>query len=274
MALYSNTLAVVRQHLSSAVGDLITGTFDSGDTNNAVDTMLRKGDDYYNEHHYRCYIYEGTNIGEEREVSDWVNSTNSLTLEPGFTDSVDTTTDYELHYIFTEDEYRKAINMAISSIADDYLLDAVDTNKTFSTGIYEYAMPTSPEFEFVHRVTRETTAAGDVFRDEDIIDPSFYKFILVGSASYIKFDEEKYKITSTENGKDMRIEGQQRQSALTSDTSICYLPLDWIIYKAITFLPNSKIMSSKLDKTLEIALSFVANMPVKRPYPKSKRVVL
>ncbi len=79
-----NTLAGVRQYLSSQVGDLISGAADSGTTSTVVDTMLRKGDDYYNEHHYRGYIYGGTNIGEEREVSDWVQSTHTLTLDPVF----------------------------------------------------------------------------------------------------------------------------------------------------------------------------------------------
>ena len=272
MALFSNTLAVVRQHLSSAVGDLVTGTFDSGDTNNAVDTMLRKGDDYYNEHHYRCYIYEGTNIGEEREISDWVNTDHELTFDPGFSDSVDTTTDYELHYIFTEDEYRKAINMAISSIADDYLLDAVDTNKTFSTGIYEYAMPTSPEFEFVHRVTRETTAAGGVFGDEDIIDPRDYSIFrqYPDTTPKLKLDKRYYSI---DEDLYLRIDGYRRQPTLSADTDICYLPPDWIVAKAITLLPLNKIQSGELDKVYAQAVRDSAIMPRNWPDPRSQKVV-
>ena len=127
MAKYSNSLAVIRARLSSKVGDLITGTPDSGSSTTIVDTMLREADDYYNKHRYKCYIYDGTNEGEEREVSDWVQSSNTLTLAPSYTAAIDTTSLYELHKIFFADDLLKAINQAIDfSARIPYLFDVRD----------------------------------------------------------------------------------------------------------------------------------------------------
>ena len=55
MALFSNTLAVVRQYLSGAVGDLILSVAGTSTSTTYVDTKLLKGDDYYNDHGYWGY---------------------------------------------------------------------------------------------------------------------------------------------------------------------------------------------------------------------------
>jgi len=268
MALFSNTLSAVRQHLSAAVGDLITGTADSGTSTTIVHTMLRKGDDYYNEHHYRSYIYGGTNIGEEREVSDWDLTTNTLTLAPAYTAAIDLTSLYELHYIFTEDEYRKSINMAIESIAGKYLIDLIDeTTIELSTGTYEYALPTS--FLYLYKVITEETAAGGVFNEADEVDFRAYT-IIKAYAPEMKLHESRYSIG---DGKFLRLEGQGAQAKVTADTDGIYLPLDWVVQKAITFLPQNKIQSNKLDNTYRQALILAANEPRAYPHPKAKRIV-
>uniref|UniRef100_A0A6M3LGA3 Uncharacterized protein n=1 Tax=viral metagenome TaxID=1070528 RepID=A0A6M3LGA3_9ZZZZ len=268
MALFSNTLADARQHLSAAVGDLITGTFDSGTTTTGVDTMLRKGDDYYNEHGYRCYIYGGAGIGEEREVSDWVLDTHTLTFDPLFVATIGATSLYELHHIFTEDEYRKAINLAIESIAGKYLIDLIDeTTIELSTDTYEYALPTS--FLYLYKVITEETAAGGVFNEADEIDFRDYT-IIKAYAPELKLHESRYSIG---DGKFLRLEGQGTQAKVTSDTDGIYLPLDWVVQKAITFLPQNKIQSNKLDATYRQALVLSANEPRAYPHPKARRIV-
>uniref|UniRef100_A0A6M3L447 Uncharacterized protein n=1 Tax=viral metagenome TaxID=1070528 RepID=A0A6M3L447_9ZZZZ len=268
MALYSNVYSVVRQYLSAQVGDLIMGTAASGSSTTIVHTMLRKGDDYYNEHHYRCYIYGGTNIGEEREVSDWVKSTNTLTLEPAYTAAIDNTSTYELHYIFTETEYRKAINMAIESIAGKYLIDLIDdTTITLVADTYEYALPTS--FLYLHKITTEADAAGDVFDASDVIDPRDWS-IITAYPPTLKLDENRYTIVA---GKDLRLEGQGSQAAVSADTDVISLPQDWVVQKAITYLPKNKIQSNQLEGTYQQALLLSANVPIVFPNPRAKRIV-
>ena len=268
MALYSNTLAVLRKYLSSAVGDLIEGTADSGTSATLVSTMLRQADDYYNNFKYRCYIYAGTNLGEEREVSDWTltSPANTLTLAPAYTAPIDNTSKYELHRIFTEDEYRKAINLAIEALADGkYLIDKIDATIVLVADTYEYTLPT--DIYYVHKITTEKTAAGGVFDDSDVIDPRDWRLI---SSRKLKLHEDYY---SPSAGKDLRIEGQGRQDALIVDTSVCYLPVGWVVQKAITLLPLSKIESNKLDAVYNRAMLLSAKEPRNSPHPEARRVV-
>uniref|UniRef100_A0A6M3K319 Uncharacterized protein n=1 Tax=viral metagenome TaxID=1070528 RepID=A0A6M3K319_9ZZZZ len=268
MALYSNSLAVIRQYLSSTIGDLITGTFDSGDTNHAVDTMLRKDEDYYNKYGYECYIYSGTNIGEAREVSDWQLGTHTLTFDPGFTDSVDTTSLFELHHRFTADEYLKAINMAIESIAGKYLIDLKDeTTITLVADTYEYELPLS--FLYLYSVITEDAVDTNVYNEEDEIDPRDWD-IIKAYPPKLKLNERQYSITA---GKDLRLEGQGTQAKVTSDTDVIYIPPDWLVQKAITFLPKGKIMSNKLDTTYQQALALSVKEPRAWPNPTAKRIV-
>ena len=267
----SNSLAVVRQHFSSAMGDLIMGTFASGTSTTGVHTMLRKGDDYYNEHHYRCYIFGGTNIGEEREISDWTltSPANTLTFAPAFTAAIGATSMYELHYIFTEDEYRRAINMAIQSLTSNrYVLDIIDTNTiTLVADIYEYTLPDG--MDFVHRITTEDEADSGEFYANDEIDSRDWELI---SQRKVKLDSARYSITA---GLDLRVEGQGAHPTVDDDADDIQIPLDWLVQKAITFLPKGKIMSNKLDTTYNQALLLSAKdkEPRRFPNPRARRVV-
>lgn len=268
MALFSNTLAVMRRYLAEAVGDLIYGTADSGTVNTLVHTMLRKGDDYYNKHQYRAYIYGGPAIGEEREVSDWTVSNNTLVLDPVYSNAITNVSQYELHHIFYADEYLKAINLAIESLAGKYLVDIIDdTTITLVAATYEYALPTS--MLYLYQVTTENAVADDEFRLEDVIDPRIWG-IMKAYPAQLKLDENRYSIVA---GKDLRLEGQGTQPIVDDDTDVIYLPPDWLVQKAITFLPQGKIQSNKLDNTYKQALILSADMPRNWPSPYSQAVV-
>lgn len=270
MALYSNAFSVVRQYLSSAVGDLIMGTFDSGTKSTGVDTMLRQANDYYNKHKYRCYIHEGTNVGEEREISDWVkDSSNTLTFDPDYTAAIDNTSDYELHYIFTEDDYRKAINLAIEHLAGKYLVEVKDeTTITLVADTYEYALPLT--MLYLYKVMTEDEAAGGVFKERDVIDPRDYS-IIKSYPPKLKLHEERYSITAD---KDLRLEGQGAQAIVDDDTDIIYLPPGWVVQKAITFLPEVKVQSNKLERTVAQAELYVARYePRNHPNPRAQKIV-
>jgi len=252
------------------VGDLILSAPSTVTSTTAVDTKLLKGEDYYNEHHYRGYYYNGTAIGQEREVSDWTLATpaNTLTFAPAFSPAPTALDGLELHYIFTEDEYRKAINLAIESIAGKYLIELIDdTTITLVADTYEYALPTS--FLYLYRVITEDEVAGDVFDAADEIDPRDY-YITKAYPPYLKLDEVRYSITA---GKDLRLEGQGTQAIVTADTDVINIPPGWLVQKAITFLPKGKIGSNKLDATYQQALLLSAKEPRAWPDPRAKRIV-
>ena len=265
MSLYANALSVIRQDLSSQVGDLITGTFASGSGTTGVHTMLQKANDYYNEHHYRCYIYAGAAIGEEREVSDWDLATWTLTFAPTFIGTIGATSKYELHRIFTEAEYRRAINMAIQSLANGkYLIDKIDASITLVADIYEYALPDG--FTWAHRIITEDTADTGEFDAADEVDPRDWELI---SPRKLKLHEARFSITA---GLDIRIEGQGPQTTVDDDADVIEIPPDWLVNKAITFLPKDKIQSSKLDSTYQQALLLSVKEPRRWPNPEARRV--
>jgi len=217
---------------------------------------------------YRAYIYSGPGIGEEREVSDWTVSNNTMVLAPVFTTNIASNSYYELHYIFTADEYLKAINLAIESMGAKYLIDIMDiTSITLSADTYEYELPLT--MLYLEKVTTEHEAGGDVFEVEDEIDPRDYT-IIRAYPPILKLHEDYYSITA---GKDLRLEGQGAQSVVDDDTDVISLPPSWLVQKAITFLPSSKIQSNKLDETYRRALILSSNEPRVWPSPKAQRVI-
>jgi len=267
MSLYSNSLSVIRHYLATAVGDNIFGQAGTtgADTTHINAPFLYQADDYYNNHKYNVYVYAGTNIGVEKRVTDWVLSTYLLTVHSAYAAACDATSCIELHRIFTEDEYRKAINLAIESLATKYLIDKIDVTTTLVADTYEYTLPT--DVYFIHRITTEAEVDGGKFYEANVIDYRDWSLI---SPRKLKLNKTYYSITA---GKDLRIEGHGRQDSLSSDASICYLPPDWIVAKAITFLSSSKIQSNQLDEVYRRALMLSASEPRNIARPEARRVV-
>lgn len=261
---------MVRRHLLSAVGDLNYG--DLG-TTNATPTknyspFLWQPDDYYNNHKYHVYIYAGTNIGVDKRVTDWVLTDLLVTVHSAYSTACDATSKAEMHRIFTEVEMRSAINLSIEHLAGKYLVDLKDElTITLSADTYEYALPTS--FLYLTKVTTEKVADGGVFESKDVIDPRDWSIIKAYPAQ-LKLDERVYKITV---GKDLRLEGHGAQPLVTADTDTIFIPPDWLVQKAITFLPGEKIKSYGLQDTLRVALLGSVREPHAWPSPHARRVV-
>ncbi len=264
----SNTLQVIRHYLSNSVGDL---TYGNAGTTGATTTLiyapfLWQADDYYNNHKYEAYVYLGTNIGVTKRVTDWVLSTFLLTVHSAYDNACDATSFVELHRIFTEDDYRKAINLAIGSLANGtFVIDKTDATITLVADVYEYTVPAG--FSHIHRITTEKTAGTGLFQERAVIDNRDWRLI---SPRKIKFHESHYGVTA---GKDLRIEGQGKQEKLTSDASVCYIPMDWLVQKAITFLPMNKIQNNSLLDTYKAAIALSQKEPRRWPHHFAQRVV-
>ena len=267
MALFSNSQRVIRHYLASACGDLIYGQAGTtgADTTHTNAPFLWQPNDYYNNNFYEVYVYAGTNIGVTKRVTDWDLSTFLLTVHSAYSVACDATSYIELHRIFTTDEYNKAINLAIESIAENYLIDKIDEATALVADTYEYTLPTT--MYFVHKITTEDEAASGDFYDKDEIDPRDWDLI---SPRTLKLRYGYYSITA---GKDLRIEGQGRQDTVDSDTDVVYLPPDFIVQKSITFLPQNKIQSNNLADTYRNALVLSAREPRRWANPCSQRVI-
>ena len=269
ISLYSNTLAVIRAYLSNAVGDLIAGQagVTGADTTHIHAPFLSFPDDYYNHHYFEVYVYAGTNIGLTRQVIDWVLSTKLLEVHTAYPEACDATSYIELHRIFSIDDYNKAINLAIESLAGKYLIDVKDETVVLVADTYEYDLPLN--FLYLHRVTTENEAGGGRFYDSAVIDPRDWS-IIKSYPPKLKLDRRYYSVTA---GKDLRLEGQGSQDVVSADASLIYLPPDYIVNKAITFLPQEKIQANALKETYERALVMSARIPRNSPYPFSRGIV-
>lgn len=258
---------MLRHYLSNSVGDLIYGQagVTGATTQKIYAPFLWQANDYYNNNFYEVYVYAGTNIGVTKRVTDWDLATYLLTVHSVYAAACDVTSYVELHHIFSEDDYRKAINLVIESLSDKYLIDKIDETTTLVAATYEYTLPAG--MLYVHKVTTENTADTGKFYDSNEIDSRDWDII---SPRTLKLRYGSYGITA---GKDLRIEGQGRQDKLTSDTDVCYLPPDWIVQKAITFLPQNKIQGNDLDATYRQAMIFSAREPRNHPNPRGRRVI-
>ncbi len=265
---FSNTLQELRHYLASSVGDLIYG---QAGTTGATTTkiyapFLWQADDYYNEHKYEAYVYLGTNIGETRRATDWVLSSKLLTIHTAYDAACDATSFVELHHIFIVDELDKAINLSIQSLGTDYLIDKIDETITLVADVYEYTVPSG--FNYIHKITTEKDTDTGTFRGGYEIDQRAWDLI---SPRTLKLKYGYYGITA---GEDLRIEGQGVQNILTSDTDVCNPPPEWIVQKAITLLPQNKIQSNDLDRTLAVAVTWVERHPIAmRQNPWGRRVI-
>ena len=229
--------------------------------------FLYQANDYYNDLHYNVYVYAGTNIGVEKRVTDWVLADFLLTVHSAYAAACDATSYIELHNIFTEDEYRKAINLAIESLAGKYFVDIKDESTVLVASTYEYTLPSN--MLGIIRIITEKTAAGGIFNASDEIDPRDWDIIRAYPPK-LKLHEDYYSLSA---GKDLRIEGYGAQPIVDDDTDVIYLPPDWVVQKAITFLPQNKIQSSKLTETYARASVVSSREPVSQMDPRTRWVI-
>ncbi len=267
MAQYSNTLDVIRRYLLSAVGDLLygdLGTTGATTTKNYA-PFLWQADDYYNNHKYHVYIYAGTNIGVDKRVTDWDLSAFLATVHSAYAAACNATSKAEMHRIFTEAELRSAINLAINHIGERYLIDFIDVSTTLVADTHEYTLPSN--VSHITRITTEQTTDSGVFRNQNIIDVRSWDLI---SPRKLKLDARYYTVSA---GKDLRIEGHQMQATATADTSVIKIPPDWLVEKAITFLPLNKIESNALAARYRAAVLSSAREPTSLPALQYRRVI-
>jgi hypothetical protein len=122
----SNALSTLIQNVAQSFGDYVQGVPGATSTvSTVVCTTLLKPDDYYNGGD--LHIYAGTHIDTNREITDWVLSTNTLSFSPVVVGAVDATDLFIILRQFSYNQYKNAINMAIISAQSNYLLNKSET---------------------------------------------------------------------------------------------------------------------------------------------------
>jgi hypothetical protein len=140
----ATTLLDLIQRIAPLAGPMHEGTAESGSGVAAiVDKTLIEPDDYWKNHY--AYIMSADDAapeGEERVVSDYVQSTGTLSLVPNFTAAVAAGDTYLLTSLRRADIVR-AINNAIGRSSQRWGVPTIDTTTiTITADTYQYDLPT------------------------------------------------------------------------------------------------------------------------------------
>jgi hypothetical protein len=143
----AKTRAQLLADIADQYGNYLSITPTSGSTTTVVDTAdLYQPDDYWVNH----YAYVLTDAGgasaapegEERAITDFVQSTYTLTVAPAFSAAVAAGDTVELLPL-QRSVYERAINNAVEAAAETWPVIAVDTSTvTKAANDYDYTLPT------------------------------------------------------------------------------------------------------------------------------------
>lgn len=256
MALYSTTFSELIERVYRMVDDYESGTATGGSTTTIVDTTNRlEQDDYWNDLDAFVWIHSGNAAGDWRKVTDFANSTSTLTI-PTASGAVAAADTYSLHYKFKWDAVKKAINMAIDIVAGECLEYEVDESTiTLVAGTYEYALPSN--CLVLYGVTM-ADSGGD-FDSEDRVSADEYRILKdVGGAKLhlIRYPADlEFAGHATQNlfadkftaTRKLRLEYLKRATALSALTDTTTIAPMFLTYQAAAILHSSKIRSDSND---------------------------
>jgi hypothetical protein len=243
MSNWSVTLdELVERVFRTCLGSWWEGTATSGSTSTVLDTNERgEPDDYFQ--NLDAYIKIRTTTddaaprGNERRVTDFANSSSTISSAPNFSAAVAAGDTYALYAGFKWDDVVGAINLAIDRYSRFVMLDKIDTSIQLKASVYEYALPQG--FLYIYRAGM--TDANGYY--PDVLLPDQYKIIRGTPRSFIHFNVELGLV----DNRLVRLEGFTKQAKLVKDTDTCYLNPDLIVFQAAAYLHARKIMRADVD---------------------------
>lgn len=245
MTLYSSTLSSLIQSVALSFDDCIICTPSAaGTTNTVICNTLLKTNDYYNGMEGHCY--SGTLKDLTAEVVDFTSSTYTITFAPSAASNTAVTDLFQLHKKYTYRQYKDAINRAIEMVKAEYLLNKIDDTLVQVADTYSYAIPTT--FRYISEVWVSDEDTHTLFETQ--IDKSRWRITKDAAAPTIVFDDEYT------TGCHFRLVGQTWQQSLSSDSSVCYLPPEYVIQTARALLITQR---PEYDKIVNSALAISAN---------------
>jgi len=250
MALYSTTFSELIERVYRLVGDWAEGTATGGSTTTIIDTTNRlEQDDYWNDLNAFAWVHDGAAAGDWRKVTDFVNSSATLTVPTMTSTGVAATNTYSLHSMFTIDEVKKAINMAIDQVAGECLEHELDqATITLAASTYEYALPS--DCLVLYGVT-QANAAG-TWGSEDRVPADEWRILKDGSPKLhlIRYPEAlKFEGHFTQNlfadsftaGRVLQLEYLKRATALSALTDTTFISPAYLMFQAAAFLHISTV---------------------------------
>lgn len=249
MAIYNNTLddlviTTGRLYLHDLWSGTTTG---AGSTTTLVDANNRvEDDDYFQNLNAQLYIRSGTYAGSTRRITDFANSTGTVTFAPALAGAPGSSVTYSIHARYSRAEIVNAINQAIESIAEDSLFFTNDsTSVTLDEDTYEYDIPAS--FMYIYRLVM-ADADGDFTNPE--VPPDAY-YVRPSSSPKLVFRKKstEYDVSGWEFGglwsptdsRALLIEGLASPAKLAADTDACPIDPNYICAYAASLLHKSRV---------------------------------
>jgi hypothetical protein len=183
-------------------------------------------------------FYSGTHKDISREVTTFTTSTGAIVFSPATTGAIDATDLFELWRDWTPEEVNAAINLAISMVENEWLIDKSDVTLVVVADTYEYTVPSG--FYSISQIYQEESTSGKYSKSSGLIDPEKGWSLFTDSSNIRKlwFDPEVVSLTT---GRKLRIEGQAVPGQLTLDASTTTVPLPYLVQQAKALLHQSKI---------------------------------
>lgn len=217
---FAITRSALRHEIARRLDDLWTGTFTGVAAGSGTDTSLAEVDDFYNGR--RIFVYSGTGIGQERLITDYVQSTGVLTIRPNWTTNP-TAALYEIHKLLRVTDYNAFIDSAIRWLAWEVLVSKVDSTTTLTSDTFEYALPA--DFAYISKLTIVDADDADNYSVLQNVDWE----IVGGATDDIKL--APWVGFSTDDV--LKVEGQAYPSLPTADTDSIALDTECLLDYAL-----------------------------------------
>jgi len=234
--------SLLRQRLGHLTGGVVVGTPTGGLTTTTFNAtaLSTKPDDFYNDWHGR--FYEGRHNGVNFEVEDFVKLNGKVTLEPPTTLVIEKKDLFELYKHATPVELGHFINIAISMVAGEALVERVsETLLIPNSTTYHYAVPAG--IAYIDRIYMEQGTAGRYGAEQDPFDYRAWR-ILHTTPPQIWFDPNLVSLTAARH---LRLVGQAIQVELVGDSDECVINQAYVLYQAKALWHESKIRDSASD---------------------------
>lgn len=134
----SYTLAQLRKELAKTLGCYVSGTATSGSTTTVVDTSLLDSGEWADDHFNGSTIYivdttdDAAPKGEARFITDFTQSSGTITVGKAFTAAPDASDEFEIYTIYTVDELNTALMLAVEDWRLHTTLSLTDTAAEYS----------------------------------------------------------------------------------------------------------------------------------------------
>lgn len=169
------TLNSLVMAIARRLGNAIEGTATGGSTTTLVDTVaLWQPNDSWNSHFIR--ILTGANAGVERLVTDHVQSTKTLTLDPALSYTISAGDQYQVTPVQYQ-HFLDAIRNGIAAAGDAWVTMVDDATTLTWTGAQEYSLPA--DLLMIHQLWAGDGTYWDSLNTYEVIGtPGAYKLMI------------------------------------------------------------------------------------------------